>query len=449
MPSGHFPTLPHSGLGVQPPASTSVGIEGHHPTAEHARFIAAVTVTAFDSNSAPTPRDDRRVVARVFALTDVGRSREHNEDAFLVANLESGTPLDFGGGHHEIGADAHGLLFLVADGMGGAASGELASSMASEFVLESLRNQWMSAGSPTAETFAEALRDATVAANAHIHQHARDYPEHRGMGTTATVAGLLGDRLFVVQVGDSRAYLVRDGVAQQITKDQSLMQRLVEAGELTPEEAEVSDRRNIILQALGPEAHVTVDLTHQQLRSGDTLIVCSDGLSGMVKADEIAAFTATEPDVRVMCRKLVDCANARGGPDNITVVAVRFDGDALSPSVTSDTVGYAAFPLAGTLFDQTKEVAIVQRAPRNGSRRPPGSASAITPDASFAEKRMNETGDDRPADRATAGARPDGATGTAAPIVAERRRAAQPVFIVLAVVALAAAAWTALTLLGG
>lgn len=436
---------------MQPPASTSVGIYGNRPTAAKVRFIDAVTVTTFDSNSAPTPRDDRRVEVRVFALTDVGCSREHNEDAFLVANLESGTPLDFGRGHHEIKADAHGLLFLVADGMGGAASGELASSMASELVLEGLRKQWMSAGSPTAESFAEALRDATVAANARIHLHARDYPEHRGMGTTATIAGLLGDRLFVVQVGDSRAYLVRDGVAQQITKDQSLMQRLVEAGELTPEEAEVSDRRNIILQALGPEAHVTVDLTHQQLRSGDTLIVCSDGLSGMVKADEIAALTAAEPDVRMLCRTLVDRANERGGPDNITVVAVRFDGDALSPSVTGDTVGYAAFPLAGTLFEQTKELANFQPVPRNGIRRPspPGSAPAVIPDASFAEKRMTETRDDQPADRTAAGARAEAATGNAEPLVTERRRAAQPVFIVLAVVALAAAVWTALTLLGG
>lgn len=420
-----------------------------------ARFIDAVTVTAFDSNSAQPPSDDRRVVARVFALTDVGRSREHNEDTFLVADLESGATLDFNRGHHEVRANVHGLLFLVADGMGGAASGELASSMASELVLDGLRKLWTSAGKLTAEAFAEALRDVTVAANTRIHQHARDYPEHRGMGTTATIAGLLGDRLYLVQVGDSRAYLVRDGKAQQITKDQSLMQRLVEAGELTPEEAEVSDRRNIILQALGPEAHVTVDLTHQQLRKGDTLILCSDGLSGMVKADEIASLTAAEPDVRLVCRKLVDRANARGGPDNITVVAVRFEGEGLSASETTDTVGYTAYPLAGTLFEQTKEIPIVQRAarnpiksdptPRNGIRRPtpPGGFPIIEPDPSFTEKRMSEHGDDPVGDAA------DAAANDATPLVEERRRAVQPVLIVLALVAMAAAAWTALRVLRG
>mgnify|MGYP003347948705 CR=1 FL=1 len=101
---------------------------------------------------------------------------------------------------------------------------------------------------------------------------AAEHPENRGMGTTATIAGILGDTLFLAQVGDSRGYLIRRGVAQQITKDQSLMQKLVEAGELTAEEAEVSDRRNIILQALGPESTVKVDLTHQQVRRGDVLV---------------------------------------------------------------------------------------------------------------------------------------------------------------------------------
>jgi serine/threonine protein phosphatase PrpC len=394
------------------------------------------------------------VVARAFALTDVGRSREHNEDTFLVADLESGRALEFARGDHEIRADAHGLLFLVADGMGGAASGELASSMASELVLEGLRKRWTTNASPSAEAFAESLRDVTMAANTRIHLHARDHSEHRGMGTTATIAGLLGDRLYLVQVGDSRAYLVRDGIAQQLTKDQSLMQRLVEAGELTPEEAEVSDRRNIILQALGPEAHVTVDLTHQQLRRGDTLILCSDGLSGMVKTEEIASLTATEPDVRLMCRKLVDRANARGGPDNITVVAVRFEGEGLTPANTTDTVGYTAFPLAGTLFEQTKEIPVVQResrgsstrtpTPKNGMRRttPKDSAPVTEPEHLFVEKRLTETGDDPAADRAAARA-------TDMALADARRRAIQPVLILLAAVAITAAAWTVLQFLRG
>ena len=130
-----------------------------------------------------------------------------------------------------------------------------------------------------------------------------------------------GDTIYVCQVGDSRAYLVRDGVASQITKDQSLMQKLVEAGEMTEEEAEVSERRNIILQALGPEPVVRVDLTSQQVKRGDVLILCSDGLSGQVRAHEIVEVVKAEPDLVAVCKKLIDLANENGGPDNITVVA--------------------------------------------------------------------------------------------------------------------------------
>ncbi len=371
------------------------------------------------------------MVARVFALTDVGRTREHNEDTFLVADLETGTPLDFAYGYHEITADPHGLLFLVADGMGGAASGELASSMASALVLEGLQHTWKSAV-PSPEGFAEALRDATVHANARIHQHARENPEHRGMGTTATIAGLLGDRLFMVQVGDSRAYMVRDGNVQQLTKDQSLMQRLVEAGELTAEEAEVSERRNIILQALGPEAHVTIDLTHQQVRRGDTLILCSDGLSGLVRAPEIARTSNDEQDVRSICRRLVDRANHLGGPDNITVIAVRFDGDALRTSGNGDAFGYNTFPLAGTLNDDARESPVPAHQARSTLKSDPTPKfgtpmpSRAILEEEFARAREAE-------DRALLGA-PE-------PVVEERRRAVQPVFLLLGLIALIATIW--------
>ncbi len=368
----------------------------------------------------------------MFALTDVGQSREHNEDTFLVASLESDAVVTFDDGFHEITADAHGLLFLVADGMGGAASGELASSMAGHLVFEALRASWATATTPNAATFAEALRDATVHANTRIHQHAREHPEHRGMGTTATIAGLLGDQLFLVQVGDSRAYLVRNGLTTQLTKDQSLMQRLVEAGELTPEEAEVSDRRNIILQALGPDAQVTVDLTHQQLRRGDTLILCSDGLSGLLRGDEIGALTTAEPDVRLVCRQLIDRANARGGPDNITVIAVRFEGDALVASRATDRVEYTAYPLEGTLYDQTREKP-VSRPARPPFRSDPTPQTRGVRMPTHAEPREI---DDR-----------DASTPLSDPRHAARQRAVQPLFVLLGAVALAALAWTVRRLL--
>jgi serine/threonine protein phosphatase PrpC len=385
------------------------------------------------------PGGERRVVARVFALSDVGRTRDHNEDTFLVADLGSGAPLDFELGYHEITADAHGLLFLVADGMGGAASGELASGMAGTLVLEALRQQWMT-GAPTSDRFATALRDATVNANSRIHQYAKEHPEHRGMGTTATIAGLLGDRLYVVQVGDSRAYLVRDGTARQLTKDQSLMQRLVEAGELTPEEAEVSDRRNIILQALGPEAHVTVDITHQQVRRGDTLIVCSDGLSGLVKANELAACAGEVSDLRQLCRQLVDRANERGGPDNITVVAVRFEGDGLDEATATDRVGYTAFPMAGTLNDQMREVVATPLTPPRAIRADP------TPPKGIRRTAVGEMEAER---RRAALAAEAPLIGAPPPVLEERRRAAIPVFMVLGLAALAALLWTAYQVANG
>ena len=282
-----------------------------------------------------TPKGD--VVVHVFGRTDVGRTREHNEDTFTVADLTTmNASLQPEVRTHTTGT--RGTLFMVADGMGGAAAGEVASAMATEVVLAELDKRWRTSDEHDPEMFAHALRVATEVANTRIHAYAQAHPENRGMGTTATIAGLLQDTLFVCQVGDSRAYLVRDGVCSQITKDQSLMQKLVEAGELTAEEAEVSERRNIILQALGPEPIVKVDLTSQQLKRGDTLVLCSDGLSGQVRATEIADVVAAEPDLVQVCKKLIDLANEAGGPDNITVVAARFegpglgDGDAESPA---------------------------------------------------------------------------------------------------------------------
>lgn len=179
------------------------------------------------------------------------------------------------------------------------------------------------------------------------------------MGTTATIAGLLGDTLYIAQVGDSRGYLIREGVAQQITKDQSLMQKLIEAGELTEEEAAQSERRNIILQALGPEANIKVDLTYQRVRRGDILVLCSDGLSGQVTKDDISRVVAEEKDLVQACRKLIDQANQAGGPDNITVIIAKFDGDGLNAEAEGDDVAYRVFALAEpgqpSQFDKTGE----------------------------------------------------------------------------------------------
>ena len=296
------------------------------------------------SNGGSSPPPD--IMVHVFGRTDVGRTREHNEDAFVVCDLTAdNATLQPEVRTHKLGE--RGTLFMVADGMGGAAAGEIASAMAVEVILGDLRHRWIGAPKKGADAFAAALKDATEAANARIHQYAAEHPEHRGMGTTATIAGMLSDKLYVAQVGDSRAYLIRDGLARQITKDQSLIQKLVEAGELTPEEAEQSERRNIILQALGPEAHIKVDLTVQQIRTGDLIVLCSDGLSGQIKTEDISRIANEEPDLVALCRKLIDLANANGGPDNITVVAARFDGAGLAQAKSEDHVGHRSFRPSG------------------------------------------------------------------------------------------------------
>ncbi len=283
------------------------------------------------------------IVVHVFGRTDVGRTREHNEDSFVVADLTTmNATLQPEVREHRPGA--RGSLFMVADGMGGAAAGEVASQMATEVVLEDLDTSWRRSDSTAADTFALALKKAVEAANTRIHRYAAEHPENRGMGTTTTIAGILGDTLYLCQVGDSRGYIVRNGVATQVTKDQSLVQRLIDAGELTAEEAELSERRNIILQALGPEPQVKVDLTTHQIRRGDTLVLCSDGMSGQMRSVDIARIvTEHAPDLMATCKALIDLANEAGGPDNITVITARFEGSGLQPPDAQEYVGHKPY----------------------------------------------------------------------------------------------------------
>jgi serine/threonine protein phosphatase PrpC len=346
--------------------------------------------------SGPTPAPRADVVVHVFGRTDVGRTREHNEDAFVVADLtRSNATLQPEVRTHVVGD--RGTLFMVADGMGGAAAGEIASAMAIEVVLDELNSALRGPTPPDEDRFASAIKRATAAANSHIHTYALEHPEYRGMGTTATVAGVLGDTIYVAQVGDSRAYLVRNGVGRQITKDQSLMQKLIEAGELTEEEAEQSERRNIILQALGPEATIKVDLTHQRVRRGDVLVLCSDGLSGQVRGEEITRIVSQEPDLVNACRKMIDRANEMGGPDNITVIVARFDGEGLADPAEDDAVGHRIFPLSTDsgqteVIDRplsqrtTSEMPIVRRT----TKEMPSEAFVLTttiPDDNLAKRR--------------------------------------------------------------
>lgn len=291
--------------------------------------------------------DDRSVRVRVAAKTDVGQRRRENQDTFIVADLSSPEELavllepdvDTGrpvAGEFQLGEK--GALCLVADGMGGAAAGGVASNVAVACIHNELRKHWSADRVTTPQTFAIRLKEAVEASNARIHESSLADEKLRGMGTTATAVGVYETFLFVAQVGDSRAYLVRNGEANQLTRDQSYIQHLVDAGTLTEEEAERSDHRNMILQALGTSPFVDVDLTYQELRRGDIMIVCSDGLSKVVTRADLAEAAGRAGDPAQLCGDLVDLANLRGGPDNITVVAAQFDGGALDDPSETDTV---------------------------------------------------------------------------------------------------------------
>src|SRR2546428_1292636 len=219
-------------------------------------------------------RAPKPIRIHVFGKTDLGKTRDHNEDCFLVADLtREEASLQPSVREHVVGE--HGSIFVVADGMGGAAAGELASEMATETIYSQLVRAWGGEREVTPQRFAYRLKEAVEVANSRIHAHAKAHPAVRGMGTTTTAVGVLGDHVYLAQVGDSRAYLIRGGRAYQLTKDQSLMQRLVEAGALCTEEAGPSARRDIIPPARRPDANRKLGMTHQETRRGDAPLLCS------------------------------------------------------------------------------------------------------------------------------------------------------------------------------
>lgn len=263
--------------------------------------------------------------------TDVGLVREHNEDSFLLGNLAMGDAYS----ENDLGvlkAEAMPALLMVADGVGGAASGEIASSLATQVVFDTLRERSSQGALKGAVVIADSLTQAVVAANKAIHEHSKENRTHHGMGTTATVGLVVGGMVYFAQVGDSRAYIIRDGLARQMTKDQSLVQRMVDAGKLTPEQAERSEHRNIILQALGPEKAIVPELTRDRLMNDDLLVLCSDGLSNQMTAHEIAGMAAVNRDLEGLCDALVRRALDTGAPDNVTVVVGRYRVNLDQPS---------------------------------------------------------------------------------------------------------------------
>lgn len=261
---------------------------------------------------------------KAFAQTDIGRARDGNEDSFLVGDFssEQGNRLPR---VMEFSPQGGTPIFMVSDGMGGAAAGEVASSLAVKTAREKLRGL-----KPAGESrFVEQLVQALEAANRAILDHAKQHPQMRGMGATATLAGFFKDKIYIAQVGDSRAYLIRQNMIRQLTRDQSFVNQLIEAGKISEEEAEVHPRRNVILQALGNQGKLSVAVVSIQPCDGDCLLLCSDGLSGLVQKEEIREIVAGAPDLSEAVQRLIMLANERGGPDNITVVLSRFSGSGL------------------------------------------------------------------------------------------------------------------------
>ena len=243
-------------------------------------------------------------------VTDVGRVRTNNEDSFRI--LE---PLN---------------LFILSDGMGGEAHGEVASALAVETIADYCAQPKEDSGVTLAgvapdnwSADTKRLQNAVSQANFRIYDSAQKNPEQRGMGATLTAAWVNGSKLSVAHVGDSRAYLLRNGALQQLTSDHSLVAEQVRRGILTPQQAEESEMQSVLLRALGAHPEVQVDVDETELFPHDVLLLCSDGLTRMVTEPEIAGTLQAETNPVSAAQKLVDLANERGGLDNVTVIVAR------------------------------------------------------------------------------------------------------------------------------
>ena len=263
-----------------------------------------------------------KLIAEIFGISNVGLIRHDNQDSFLIANLETGDIATVSA-PTLVSVHTAPFILIVADGVGGAASGALASSIATETILSELHRWWHKVPKRTPESVEAALKRGIDVANKAIYQKANTTPEHHGMGTTTTLALVLDGEAFIAQVGDSRAYLVRKGAAKQLTKDQSFVQRLIDAGRMTAKEAAQSEHRNIILQALGPEEKVVTDFYRVKLDNDDILVLCSDGLSNQVSPEEIGRIARGAGRPEDICKALIEEALHTGAPDNVTVVAAR------------------------------------------------------------------------------------------------------------------------------
>ena len=239
-----------------------------------------------------------------WALTDPGCVRTQNQDTYQIEQLDRNT-----------------LLCVVCDGMGGAKSGNIASTLAADVFVQEIKQTWTS--NMDQERIDQMLRSAVKLANFTVYDQAAQFEDFSGMGTTLAAALVKGGEVTVVNVGDSRVYAVStDGICQ-LTKDHSLVQMMVERGELTPELARTYPGKNFITRAIGTEAIVECDLFHHTIERGDCLLLCSDGLSNMMDDQEILFEVVHGVSKQLCCKRLLEIAKNRGAPDNVTSVLIQ------------------------------------------------------------------------------------------------------------------------------
>src|SRR5579864_1760148 len=287
-----------------------------------------------DEYHAITDSQAPRVAIKFGALTDCGKVRANNEDHFLVARLSKSmhvckTSLP-GEGETQF-SEEQGYLMIVADGMGGAAAGERASALAvgsiEAFVLNTLKWFLHLSGSDEHALLTE-LRQSLERADRTVIERARNNPAFHGMGTTLTMAYSVATDLFIVHAGDSRAYLFRAGELEQLTSDHTIVQAMIDDGSITPEDAKRHKRRNVVSIVIGgPTEGIFAEIHKLNLLDGDTLLFCTDGLTGPVNDDAIAEVLNHYPDPDDACSRLIDLALSRGGLDNVTAVVVLYQID--------------------------------------------------------------------------------------------------------------------------
>ena len=241
---------------------------------------------------------------KIVAKTDIGLRRESNQDSYAAGELPGSV-----------------AWAVVCDGMGGAAGGNYASSTAVKVISERITSSYR--GGMSASSIRNMLTSAIAAANISVYDMSKSDPELTGMGTTVVVAIVVDNNVFIAHAGDSRAYILSDGSLNQLTKDHSIVQEMIDHGTLTPDEARVDPRKNIITRALGVDSELRIDFDIADIDENDVLILCTDGLTNFVEPQEIYELT-DDGKFYEYAERLVARANSNGGGDNITVVTVSY-----------------------------------------------------------------------------------------------------------------------------